>query len=90
MTDTAPSIIDDIERYLRTGETDPHHSAWPGTGFMERASRAHHDLRRALVLELHRLAEGCAHEPLPETNTVALTRRKVEPMVRGVSSRSTS
>lgn len=82
---TAPSTIaDDVERYLRTGETDPHHAAWPGNGFMERANRAHEDLRGALVREVRRLAEGLSHEPLPQADTVALTRDKVEPMVRGL------
>jgi hypothetical protein len=78
------TIADDIERYLRTGETDPYHAAWPGNDFMERANRAHEDLRGALVREVRRLAEGLAHEPLPRSDTVALTREKVEPMVRGL------
>lgn len=85
MTKSLPSTIsDEVERYLRTGETDPHHAAWPGIGFMERANRAHDDLRGALVREVRRLAEGLAHEPLPQADTVALTRGKVEPMVRGL------
>ena len=75
---------DGVERYLRTGETDPHHAAWPGNGFMERANRAHEDLRGALVREVRRLAEGLAHEPLPQADTVALTRDRVEPIVRGL------
>jgi hypothetical protein len=78
------TIADEVERYLRTGDTDPHHAAWPGNGFMERANRAHDDLRGALVREVRRLAEGLAHEPLPQADTVALTRDKVEPMVRGL------
>ena len=50
---TAPSTIaDDVERYLRTGETDPHHAAWPGNGFMERTNRAHEDLRGQRHAEL--------------------------------------
>jgi hypothetical protein len=77
-------IADEVERYLRTGDTDPHHAAWPGNGFMERANRAHDDLRGALVREVRRLAEGLALEPLPRADTVALTRDKVEPMVRGL------
>jgi len=35
-----PTIAGEVERYLRTGETDPHPAAWPGNGFMERANRA--------------------------------------------------
>jgi hypothetical protein len=52
---------------------------------MERANRAHDDLRGALVREVRRLAEGRTHEPLPQADGVALTRGKVEPMVRGLS-----
>jgi hypothetical protein len=85
VTKSGPATIaDEIERYLRTGETDPHYAAWPGNGFMERANRASEDLRSALVREVHRLAEGLTHEPLPQADTVALTRAKVEPMVRGL------
>lgn len=84
MNKLPPTIAAEVERYLRTGETDPHHAAWPGDGFMERANRAHDDLRGALVREVHRLAEGLAHEPLPQVDTVELTRGKVEPMVRGL------
>ncbi len=85
MTKSLPATIaDEVERYLRTGETDPHHAAWPGNGFMARANRAHDDLRGALVREVRRIAKGLAHEPLPQGDTVALTRAKVEPMVRGL------
>lgn len=79
----SPTIVDAVERYVRTGDTDPHLAAWSG-GFMERANRAHEDLRGALVGEVRRLAEGRTHEPLPQTDGVALTRGKVEPMVRGL------
>ncbi|WP_437992685.1 hypothetical protein [Sorangium sp. So ce145] len=78
-----PSAADELERYLRTGETDPHHAAWPG-GFMERANRAHEELRGALVREVRRRAEGLAHQSLPHADAVAITRGKVEPMVRGL------
>ena len=84
VTGRGPSIADEIERYLRTGETDPYHAAWPGNGYMECANRAHEDLRGALVREVRRLGEGLAHEKPLQTDTVALTRGKVEPMVRGL------
>ncbi len=74
MIDELQTIVaDEIERYLRTGDVDPHHPAWAG-GFMERAHRAHDDLRGALVREVRRLAEGLTHRPLPRTDGVALTR----------------
>jgi hypothetical protein len=79
----APSAADEVERYLRTGETDPHHAAWPGA-FMERANRAHEEPRGALVREVRRRAEGLAHQSLPHADTVAITRGKAEPMVRGL------
>lgn len=80
------TIDDEIERYLRTGDSDPHHTAWPG-GFMERANRAHDDLREALVREVHRLAQGGDHPPLPAGDPIAFARTKVEPMVRGLFQR---
>lgn len=87
MTETQPTINDEIERYLRTGVSDPYHAAWPGS-FMERANRAHDDLRGALVRTVKRLAEGLAHGPLPDADTVSLTRAKVDPMVRGLFPRA--
>jgi hypothetical protein len=84
---TQSPIAEEVERYLRTGETDPHREAWSG-GFLEREKRAHHDLRSALVREVHRFADGRSHRTPPEVDTVALTRRKVEPMVRGLFPRA--
>lgn len=77
-----PMIADEIERYLRTGESDPYHAAWSG-GFFERAKRAHDDLRNGLVCFVKRLAEGREHAAVPESDVVSLTRARVEPMVRG-------
>jgi hypothetical protein len=82
-----PSIADEVERYLRTGQTDLWYGAWTGD-IMERAGRAHDDLRGALVREVKRLTEGCTHPPLPHSDTVALARAKVAPMVRGLFPRS--
>ena len=81
------TINDEIDRYLRTGATDPIYAAWPGS-FMERANRAHDDLRGALISAVRRRAEGLTHAPVPEADTVALTRAKVEPMVRGLFPRA--
>lgn len=87
MTETQSAISDEIERYLRTGRSDPLYAAWPG-GFMERAHRAHDDLRGALVRTVRRLADGRTHESLPEADTVSLTPTKGEPMVRGLFPRA--
>ena len=83
MTETQRTVAQEIERYLRTGESDPYRSAWPG-GFLQREERAHDDLRNALVREIRRLTAGLSQEPLPESDTVSLTRAKVEPIVRGL------
>jgi hypothetical protein len=80
------NIADEIERYLRTGDADPHHAAWPGA-FMERAQLADRDLRAALVREVKRLAGRRTQQALPATDMVALTRNRVEPMVRGLFAR---
>lgn len=82
MTGSNPNVADEIERYLCTGDTDIKHTAWSG-GFMERVHRAHDDLRGALLRRVHQLASGRRHHPVPDGDAVALTRSKVEPMVRG-------
>lgn len=87
MTEAQPTVDAEIERYLRTGETDPHRGAWSGS-FLERANRAHEDLRRALVHKVQHFARGLTHNPLPDGDTGALTRSKVEPMVRGLFPRA--
>ena len=83
MTETQPTIAQEVERFLLTGETDPYRSAWSG-GFLERERRAHDDLRGGLIRAAIRLSAGLRHEQLPEVDTVSLTRAKVEPMVRGL------
>jgi hypothetical protein len=87
VTKAQPTINDEIERYLQTGVTDPLYAAWSGN-FMERANRAHEDLRGALVRTVRRLAEGLNHATLPEADTISLTRTKVEPIVRGLFPRA--
>src|ERR1700689_3428885 len=80
------TIAHAVRQYLLTGEVDPLYTAWPGS-FMERANRAHEDLRGALISAVRR-AGRLSHQPVPEAGIVALTRKKVEPMVRGLFPRS--
>lgn len=80
-------IAEEVERYLLNGKSDSLYSAWPGS-FQERANRAHDDLRGALVRAVRRLTKGLAQEPLPDTDTIALTRANVGPMVRGLFPRT--
>lgn len=76
---------EDVERYVKTGETDLLYSAWPGDIF-RRGRIASEVMREALVDEVHRRARAAAdrrsHPPL--NDLVGLTRRRVEPMVRGL------
>ena len=83
MIEIHPTVAQEVERYLLTGETDPYRSAWSGS-FLERERLAHDDLRGALVGAVRRLTAGLTHELLPNVDTVSLTRAKVEPMVRGL------
>ncbi|HEY3668394.1 MAG TPA: hypothetical protein VGL19_20475 [Polyangiaceae bacterium] len=87
MSGSNPKVADEVERYLCTGDTDAKHLAWSG-GFMERVNRAHDDLRGALLQRVRQLASGKMHHPVPDGDTVALTRTKVEPMVRGLFHRA--
>lgn len=82
-----PRIADEIERYLRTGDTDSIYSAWPGN-IMEAGRLAKTDLRGALVKEVRRLAKGRQHDSVPADVGVSFTRTKVEPMVRGLFPRA--
>lgn len=86
---TTPTVADEIDRYLATGGTDFHRSAWSGDSFMARDRQAHNDLRDALVAEVRRRDTGAVRRSLPSAaETIALTRQKSEPMVRGLFPRA--
>lgn len=87
MASNPPSIADEIERYLQTGQTDMMADAWPGD-LMERGERSHDDLRGPLVLEVRRLTDRRTRHPLTDVDTAALTRSKIERMVRGLFPRA--
>lgn len=75
--------MSEVERYLRTGETDPYMAAWLGN-WSVRAQGSRQDLRTALVQEVHRIGSGRSHRPAPLYDSVALVRQKVRPMVDGL------
>lgn len=78
-------VRQEIERYLRTGDHDFLHRAWPGDHLLERAQGADGELRRALIEEVKRRARAAETPKAPgDLDTEALLRRKVEPMVRGL------
>ena len=87
VAESNPKVADELERYVRTGDADIMHTAWPG-GFMDRGHRAHDDLRGALLRRVHELASGRMHHPIPESDATRLARSKVEPMVRGLFPRA--
>ena len=90
MTPRTPSIADEVERYLRTGDTDPCHAAWSGRSFLENHRRAHADLENALVAEVSRRANGWQPPAalVAIEDLAAFTRARVEPMVRGLFPRA--
>ena len=73
-----------IEHFLRTGDHDVMCDAWPGS-VLERSRRGGAALAKALVQEVHRLAPSPqAPDAMTGLDVQALTRSKVEPMVRGL------
>jgi len=86
-----PTVATKIERFLRTGDADSYYSysAWPSDSFFERATLARDDLRGALAAEVLRRSEGGTFPHLPGPDqTIALTRRKTQPIVRGLFPRA--
>jgi len=78
----------EIARYLNTGATDVLCQAWEGS-LVERAQLANKELRGALIDEVRRRTPKASVPILPTPGeTRSLTRRKVEPMVRGLFSRA--
>ena len=79
------TIQAEIDTYLRTGHADMSGAAWPGNTIGDKAPRAKLERTDALVAEVQRRASSCiiTHD-ISHVDTVALTRSKVEPMVRGL------
>ena len=90
MTTIAPSVADEVARYLRTGDSDLSHAAWSGRSFLERAQAARADLEDALVAEVLRRTGGWRPPAtlVAAGDVTSLTRRKVEPMIRGLFKRA--
>jgi len=73
-----------IAQYLRTGEHDLLCLPWPGD-VVTRSRHGAADLKDALVAEVNRRASRRPPPaPIAEVDLTDLTRRKVEPMVRGL------
>jgi hypothetical protein len=77
----------EVDRYLRTGECDHFYSAWPGKDLFTRAKHGNAALRGALISTVRsRTAHTTPPREFANIDVVALTRKKVEPMVRGLFS----
>ena len=83
MTSMTPGVAAEVERYLRTGDSDPYCAAWSGANFIESARLAHGDLENALIAEVRRRSGSWRPpEAIRDLDVVAFTRSKVERMVR--------
>lgn len=78
-----------IRHYLQTGEYDSTFRRWPGATFVDCCRGGRNALADALVGEVHRRTAG-KRVPfdLPQFDLLTFTRRKIEPMIRGLFPRS--
>ena len=72
----------EIAHYIATGDDEPAATAWPGNA-LERAVRQSQALRDALIAEVTRRSRG-RRLRTQAIDPIALTRQRVEPMVRGL------
>jgi len=76
---------DEIERYLRTGEHDPHFAAWPRENFLACARHGTASLREALISTIHRRTPRVSIPAvLDGADLITFTRVRLAPMVRGL------
>jgi hypothetical protein len=72
----------EVERYLRAGERDDTYLAWPGFVRAQHGSTA---LRGAVISAVRsRTTYATAPKELAAMDVVAFTRKKIEPIVRGL------
>jgi hypothetical protein len=75
----------EVEHYLRTGERDGFYWAWPGENLFARAKRGDSAMRKALIPAVRsRTAHATVPKELAGMDVAGFTRKKVEPMVRGL------
>ena len=70
------------QHFLRTGDYDLKFPAWPGN-IIERETKGTDDMLQALVAEVKNRSGKSPTVSFP-ANMVGFTRKKVEPMVRGL------
>ncbi len=77
----------EILRYLRHGEYDPEHRAWPGDNVLCRIQNGARALQDALVAEVRQREAGHRLPELPRAlDPASFARAKVAPMVTGLFS----
>lgn len=80
-----PTIDQQVQRYLRTGEHDNYYLAWPGSDFLTRARKGKGALQDALVAEVREREKGRRLPELPPgLDPASFARAKVTPMVTGL------
>jgi hypothetical protein len=79
------TLQDEIVRYLRTGESDMLHLAWPGDSIIARGRNGNQAIRNALIAEvIKRTPHAKIPEQLVNLNVAAFAEEKIAPMVRGL------
>ncbi len=75
------SQLDEIARYLQTGESDMLHLAWPGDNIIIRARNGSQAIRSALMAEvLKRTLHADIPEQLVNLDLAAFAEERIEPM----------
>jgi len=83
------SVEEAVGIFLRTGDSDEVSHIWAGRTIVERAQHASDRLLSELVAEVDRRAATTTPSAGPtDLDLVSFTRRRVEPMVRGLFPRS--
>ncbi|MCG8420650.1 MAG: hypothetical protein MJE77_22250 [Proteobacteria bacterium] len=80
-----PTIDQEVQRYLRTGEHDDYYRAWPGNDFLSRATNGQDALLDALITAIREREIGRSLPELPQAfDPASFARAKVFPMVTGL------
>ncbi len=80
-----PSMSEEVETYLKSGDHDPKFEAWPGSGFFDRSQNGSNDMREALVAEVLARTQHRSVTALPDDlDLLQFTRQKFSGMVKGL------
>jgi hypothetical protein len=81
----SPQVQAEVQHYLQTGDYEVGFPGWPGQGFLEVHTKADETLRSALIEKVMTLSRSAKVEfSMGPEDLIAMTRRKVEPMVRAL------